>query len=127
MYSAPIRHQLHYAQSGVEISTFIAKFFKFNIRFCYPFTQHYNHNINDEKPKYSKVKERKVIHIYGNGDPISATRILLSDRLVRHDPTAFQLVLDTISDRVGRTLNSTRTASVFGARRLFTLGVRDFF
>jgi len=97
MYSAPIRHQLHYAQ-------------------------HYNHNINDEKPKYSKVKERKVIHIYGNGDPISATRILLSDRLVRHDPTAFQLVLDTISERVGRTLNSTRTASVFGARRLFTLG-----
>jgi len=84
-----------------------------------PYAKHYNNDITDPKPHYGDRKKRKVIHIYGNGDPISATKILLAGKLARDDSESFQLVLNYISDRVGKTLASTRSA--MAARRLYSL------
>jgi len=85
------------------------------------FARHYKHNISELKAHYGDSKERKVIYIYGNGDPISSTRILLSGRLTQHDREGFQLVLNYISDKVGRTLAGTRSAGIMAARRIYNL------
>lgn len=73
--------------------------------------------------QYSNVVTRKIIYIYGNGDPTKTTKILLCGRLAENDSEIFDRILNLISDRVGKTLAGTRTGGATAARRLFDLQV----
>lgn len=83
-----------------------------------PYTHHYK-NSDGVRSHYVDKKPRKVVYIYGNGDPISKVKILLSGKLAKNEDGAFQLILNLISDRIGATLASTRSA--MAARKLYDL------
>lgn len=89
------------------------------VKHCEQYAKHYNHDISDLSSHYFDTKPRKVVYIYGNGDPVTATKILLRGKLAGDHEDAMQLVLDYISNRVGKTLSSTRSA--MAARKLYTL------
>lgn len=89
------------------------------IKHCNQYAKQYIHNIREITTHYGDSKPRKVIYIYGNGDPVSSTKILLRGKLAGNDKDTFLLVLDYISTRVGQTLASTRSA--MAARKLYTL------
>lgn len=89
------------------------------LKHCKNFSRHYGKDINHAESHYHETKERKVIYIYGNGDPICAKKILLRGPLAKDNKETFQLILNFISERVGKTLASTRSA--MAARRLYTL------
>jgi len=80
---------------------------------------HHYKNSDGVRALYDDKKPRKVVHIYGNGDPVNSIKILLSGRLAENEKETFKQILNLISDRIGATLPCTRSA--MAARKLYDL------
>jgi len=86
------------------------------------YQKHYSKELSEIDPKFEDTAPVKVITVYRNGDPSSATKVLLSGKMVGGDPEAFSLILNHISNKLSKAFaNTLRDTEALSVRRIYDL------
>jgi len=86
------------------------------------YQKHYSKELSEIDPKFEDTAPVKVITVYRNGDPSSATKILLTGKMVTENSEAFSLILNHISTKLSKAFaNTLRDTEALSVRRIYDL------